>query len=57
MFLDRGLIDRIKVFIVPVLIGHGISLFEAGAERHGLTLISATPRAFGVVQLVYALRP
>jgi dihydrofolate reductase len=56
VFLDRGMLDRIEMFVVPVLLGQGIPLFEAGPARHGLSLISAVPRPLGVVQLVYALR-
>ena len=55
LFLDRGLVDRIELFVVPILIGQGIPLFEAGPGQHKLHLQTATPRAQGVVQLVYAL--
>lgn len=56
-YLRAGLIDRIELFIAPVLIGGGVRLFEQGATEPSLLKIhTAQPYANGVVQLTYDFR-
>ena len=52
-FLDRGLVDRIELFVIPTLLGDGIPLFERSNERIALRLELAKPRAKGVLEVVY----
>lgn len=51
--LDRGAVDRLDIFVIPILLGDGIPLFTRPGRRHPLTL--ETSRAFpdGVVALSY----
>jgi dihydrofolate reductase len=52
-FRDRGLIDRVELYVIPVLLGDGIRLFEPSAAAMKLTLIDARAMGSGVVRLVY----
>lgn len=52
-FLDAGLVDRIELFLVPLLLGEGIRLFEPSAQRLPLHLRRTVAHGCGVVQLVY----
>jgi dihydrofolate reductase len=55
-FLEGGLVDRLELFVIPVLLGEGIALFDGANRRTQLQLESATPYPRGVVQLVYSCR-
>ncbi len=52
-FLDEGLVDEIRLFVVPVILGTGIPLFTG--LRHEVTLGLAGTKHFrtGIVQLTY----
>lgn len=52
-FLAAGLVDRLELFQIPVLLGDGIRLFEAGLPPRQLRLDSAQAREKGVVELRY----
>lgn len=53
-FLRAGLIDTMKVTIVPVLLGEGIRLFGKLSEDMDFTLERATPHPSGLVDLDYS---
>jgi len=55
-FLADNLVDRLELFVVPVLLGEGIALFDGGHGPAQLALESATPFPKGVVRLTYAFR-
>jgi dihydrofolate reductase len=55
-FRDRRLINEYIISIIPVILGEGIPMFSASAEREYLELTSARPFANGVVQLRYLRR-
>ena len=55
-YLAAGLIDRIELFIMPVLLGTGIPLFTGGTRPSNATLTGHTVYPNGVVRLVYDLK-
>ncbi|MBF0336179.1 MAG: dihydrofolate reductase [Alphaproteobacteria bacterium] len=52
-FLESNLVDRIELFLVPLLLGDGIPLFERSAQTTPLQLRRTVSHGCGVVQLVY----
>jgi dihydrofolate reductase len=53
-FLARhGLIDEVRVWVHPVVWGHGVRLFEAGELPIRLRPVTVTPYRSGVVKLSY----
>jgi dihydrofolate reductase len=52
-FLKMGLIDELRTFVQPVILGRGLQLFRNLNERYKLNLVSSTPMNSGVVKLVY----
>lgn len=56
-FLKAGMIDRMDLFVVPVLLGEGKRLFESHpVEPQMLRLEGAQPYANGVVHLTFKWR-
>lgn len=55
--LDAGVVDLMDVFIVPVLLGGGLSLMGEMKHRHTLACDSAEVFPDGVVKLRYRPRP
>ena len=53
-FLDLGRIDRIDVFVLPLLLGTGVPLTRA-VEPRALDLVTVDALPFGVVRLEYGL--
>lgn len=54
--LDAGLIDEIRLFVMPVVLGEGVPLFTEGYDRKLLRLTSCTTYSSGVSELVYSLQ-
>ena len=52
-FLEASAIDRIDLFVVPVLIGQGIPLFTAGRPETPLKLVSTQTYEKGLARLSY----
>ena len=52
-FLDEGLIDEIRQFIVPVILKDGIPLYTGLTHEISLQLVQAVPYRSGIVQLRY----
>ena len=52
-FLDAGLVDELRLFIVPVLLTEGIPLFVNLRQEVVLDLAWAVPYASGIVELRY----
>ena len=55
--LSRGLIDRVTLFVYPVLLGSGKRLYADMPERCGLTLVGSQAAASGIVINHYQLNP
>lgn len=55
--LDRGLVDRIELHLVPVLLGGGVRLFAAGESIRTLAFSEARSLPNGIVGLFYDLGP
>ena len=56
-FLERGLVDRIELYIVPVLLGEGIRLFAPIDRMRTLAFSEARSFPNGIVGLFYDLAP
>ena len=52
-FLRLDLVDRIELFILPVILGEGIPLFLPDTPQRDLTLVDCRSYATGMVQLTY----
>lgn len=55
-FLKQNAIDVMELFVMPILLGGGVRLFEHLDQQQPLSLASAHPYPSGVVKLTYALR-
>lgn len=51
--INAGLVDELRLVVVPVLLGAGRSLFQNLQSRHSLRFISATALNNGHTRLVY----
>lgn len=51
--MNRGLIDELRLFVAPIVLGKGKALFKDLEERHALTLREAKPLDSGAVRLTY----
>lgn len=52
-FVRRDLIDRIELFILPVILGEGIPLFPPPTPQRNLKLVESRSYANGMVGLTY----
>lgn len=52
-FLTMGLIDELRIFVHPIVLGSGKQMFTGVKERHKLKLVDSKPLTSGVVELVY----
>jgi len=56
-FLAAGMIEKMDIFVIPVILGGGIRIFsEDVSEPQMLNLENCQPYANGVVKLAYNLR-
>jgi dihydrofolate reductase len=56
-FLDRGLVDRIELYLIPVLLGDGVRLFTRLDRSRTLAFSDARSYSNGIVGLIYELGP
>jgi dihydrofolate reductase len=56
-FLSEGLVDEIRLFVVPVILGEGVPLFTGLRRAISLELIEAVPYGTGIVKLRYRPAP
>lgn len=54
-FLELGLIDELRIYVNPVVIGGGRRLFEVGTPRQELELLETRRFTNGVVLLRYSV--
>jgi dihydrofolate reductase len=54
-FLDAGAVDRMAIFIVPVVLGRGTPIFSGVQRQHQLQFVSAGPHGDGgIIRIIYA---
>jgi dihydrofolate reductase len=56
-FLAAGVVDSVRLVVMPIAIGAGRSVFPSGQDPNVLKLQSATMYDQGLVELVYGIRP
>ena len=56
-FLDAGLVDTVEIAVMPVLLGEGVSLLPAPADRANLTLTGHRVYSSGIVSVEYTVSP
>ena len=54
--VEQGLVDTVEVAVVPVLLGGGIPILPAHAQRVQLKLIESKASANGTVSLKYLVQ-
>lgn len=52
-FIDAGLVDEIRLFVVPVILHQGIPLYANISHEISLKLVGTTPYQTGIVELCY----
>jgi dihydrofolate reductase len=52
-FLDAGALDRIEIFVIPVLLGDGVPLWPKSERGHRLSLTALERLEGGMVRLDY----
>ena len=52
-FLNADLVDRLRLGVVPVLLGEGIPLFPSGFPQRDFTLIENKTYSKGLIALIY----
>ncbi len=55
-FIQAGLIEDMKISIVPILLGEGIRIFGSNDTDIDLELVSSTPFPSGLVDLEYKVK-
>jgi dihydrofolate reductase len=54
-FISQGLLDELRIFVVPILLKQGISLYAGLTGEVKLRLEQAIPYKTGIVELRYSL--
>ncbi|HEV3397731.1 MAG TPA: dihydrofolate reductase family protein, partial [Actinomycetes bacterium] len=54
-FLAAGLIDQIRLFVIPVMLGHGVRLFQPVDRPTTVSLQRVNQLPEGMVELAYAV--
>ncbi|WP_276258086.1 dihydrofolate reductase family protein [Haloglomus litoreum] len=54
-FLREGLVDELRLALVPTVLGDGIGLFDGETGAHDLTLLDSSRYAAGLVEVRYAV--
>ncbi len=55
-FLEKNLIDEMKIYVEPVIVGNGITLFAEGKFEKKLKLISSKKFKSGLIELRYFVK-
>ncbi len=56
LFLNNGLLDELRVYVMPIILGEGVSLFSDDAISKPLQLKSSREFNSGVIELIYELK-
>ncbi len=51
--MNEGLVDELRLVVIPIVLGGGKALFKDVRERHSLELVEARPLDAGRVRLTY----
>ncbi len=51
--INEGLVDELRLMVIPLVLGGGKALFKDVKERHALKLVQARPLKSGKVILIY----
>lgn len=55
LFMNEGLVDQLMLFVMPVILGSGIPLFNEKIKVSMLELVATKNYKTGVVEMVYNL--
>jgi dihydrofolate reductase len=55
-FLTAGVVDSVRLVVMPIAIGAGRGVFPSGQDPNVLTLQGATVYDQGLVELLYGIR-
>jgi dihydrofolate reductase len=55
--LNEGLVDELRLVVVPILLGSGKSLFQGIHTRQALHMVSTTGLKGGLIRMTYAVNP
>jgi dihydrofolate reductase len=56
LFLNQGLLDELRVFVMPIVLGDGIPLFAPETQKKEISLINNRVYSSGVVELIYSIK-
>ena len=54
-FLERGLINEIRLTVVPIILGRGIRLFDRQSKEIPLSVIEVKQYEKGLIELSYEI--
>ncbi|WP_298853028.1 dihydrofolate reductase family protein [uncultured Ruegeria sp.] len=55
-FIQAGLVEEMKITVVPILLGDGIRIFDSNDTDIDLELVTSTPFPSGLVDLEYKVK-
>jgi dihydrofolate reductase len=56
-FLERDLVDRLELYLIPILLGEGVRLFGPSGQTRTLAFSEAKSFPNGIIGLFYELSP
>jgi dihydrofolate reductase len=56
LFLNLGLLNELRVFVMPIVLGDGIPLFSSEARKKEIKLKNQRMYPSGVVELIYSIK-
>ena len=56
LFLANGLVDEIRLFVHPIILGNGIPLFKGISKKIGMELVEVKSYSSGLAELHYLVK-